>query len=429
MTAHPTPHRLTQQSAAGKGRGSLIIVGLILLAIAGWAGFRIFMMFNPPGGGASRFQMPPAAVRVAAVRIQPMVRTYDTTGTVTSDTTVTLSSQSNGQVKAVLVKEGDNVGAGQTLIQLDGEEEQASLRAANAIWQAERQNIAVQSQEIQQAKAQLDAVNSRLKQVQSEYDRFAALQKDNVISPLEFEAKKAVLESQQAEMRGAREKLNAAFARLNVQRAQVTTAEANEQLAASRLQKSSIKAPFSGVIGQKRVNVGAYVQRGEPLITLTSMQALNIRLSVPERYLPWLSQGHLAYVHDTTGKQLATRITFIDPLVDVSLRSVALKLALPTGQAPQPYRPGQFLDVNLVLQTHQEALTIPEEAVLSEAGQSFAFVVLKKSDKVTIIKQGITLGFRKPGWVEVTKGLHREDFVVVGGLQKVQDKAEVKIIP
>jgi membrane fusion protein (multidrug efflux system) len=414
------------RSSSGKGLGPVLIGGLILLAIAGWAGFRIFMTINPPGG---RFQMPPAAVRVAPVKLQPMTRTYDTTGTVTSDAAVTLSSRNDGQVSSVLVQEGQAVSAGQPLIRLDGEEERASVIAANAVSRAEAQNVTVQSEEIHRAQSALDAANARLKQAQSEYDRFARLQRDDVISPLEFEAKQSDLEAQQAEARGAAQQLAASAARLNVQRAQVATAQANAKLAATRLGKSTISAPFSGVIGQKLVNTGSYVRRGDPLLSLTGLEPLNIRLSVPERYLPWLTEGQQATVSDSRGRSQMTRVVFIDPVVDASLRTVALKLAIAREPEARRYRPGQFLDVNLILETHANALTIPEEAVLSEAGQNFAFVVFKKAGKSITQRLPITLGLRKPGWVEVTKGLHRQDRVVVGGLQKVQDGAEVNIIP
>jgi membrane fusion protein (multidrug efflux system) len=177
--------------------------------------------------------------------------------------------------------------------------------------------------------------------------------------------------------------------------------------------------------------VGAYVRQGDPLLSLTGLERLNIRLSVPERYLPWLSEGQKARVSDSRGEAQLTRVVFIDPVVDASLRTVALKLALPeeSSSSGKRYRPGQFLDVSLVLETRPQALTIPEEAVLSEAGQNFVFVVLQDSGKSTAKRIPVSLGLRIPGWVEVTRGLHKQDRVVVGGLQKVQDGAVVNVIP
>lgn len=441
---------------SGKGAGPLVLLGVVLLALGGWIAFRVIQTITPPAGG---FFMPPSAVRVATVKRQPVSDFYETSGSVISDASVTLASEAAGRVSQVLVEEGQTVAQGQVLIRLDGDVARAEYSAAAASARAEAKNIAIQQQQAAATQAALAAAKARESIAQSDLSRFEQLRQDDVISPLEFERKRATLQAQQAESLQAQETLAQAQARVNYQVAQSQAARAQAALAGTHVAKASIIAPFKGTVGQKLLNVGAYVLPGTPAIQLVGAEQLKITVQVPERYLGILNQVQAQIRKAQNGAQNATEsdtwqkasIAFINPIVDPQARTALVKLWVPAGSA---LKPGQFVDVRLALSQRQDALVIPEEAVLSEAGLNQVFVIqpLSQADRTSAQKSAqkpakaaaskpgmpqpnasvalkpVTLGIRMPGWVEVRQGVNPGDRVVVGGLQKIQDGAQVMIL-
>jgi membrane fusion protein (multidrug efflux system) len=207
-------------------------------------------------------------------------------------------------------------------------------------------------------------------------------------------------------------------------------AEANLDVAKARLSKTRITAPFSGVLGARRVSPGAYLRAGDPITDLAKLDELRIVFSAPERYLGRLKHGASVAVSTTAypGYSLTGRIDVVDPVIDPGTRSATVVAR--ASNAGRRFRPGMSADVAAVLDRRENALTIPSEAVFVEGDQAYVFVVNPDS---TFQRAPVTLGTRLADAVEVTKGLQGGQRVVRAGHQKLVQfehlPVKMKIIP
>jgi membrane fusion protein (multidrug efflux system) len=331
-----------------------------LLALAGTG-----CQSGPKGGG---FRPPPMPVEIAPVTQGDVTDRFESVGSVEAGEAILVVSEIDGVVTRLPFQEGQPVRAGALLAQLDD----AQLKA-----------------EVDRAEAQRD-------QARSSYDRV-----------------KSVV-SQGA---GAAQDLDDAAAALKV-------AEANLSLAQTRLRKTRITAPFSGVAGAKRVSPGAYLRAGTPITDLASIGVIKVTFSVPERYLGRLRRGAGVNLSAPAypGYTLVGTIDVLDPVLDPQTRSsrVIARVQNPGGR----FRPGMSVDVSAVLSSRPEAVTVPNEAVFSEGGENFVYVVKQDS---TVTRSSLTLGTRLADVVEVVKGLSPGQFVVRAGHQKLFEGA--KVIP
>jgi membrane fusion protein (multidrug efflux system) len=214
---------------------------------------------------------------------------------------------------------------------------------------------------------------------------------------------------------GAQQELDNSAAALKV-------AEANHRVAESRLSKTRITAPFSGILGSRRVSPGAFVRSGDTITDLAQVEQVKVTFSAPERYLGTLRQGSAVTVSAPAfpGYELTGTIDVVEPVLDPGTRSTRLiaRVANPEGR----FRPGMSANVGVVLASRADALTIPNEAVFAEGAQSFVFVV--KPDSI-VTRTAVELGTRQADVVEVLNGLEPGMRVVRTGHQKLYEGAKV----
>jgi membrane fusion protein, multidrug efflux system len=320
---------------------------------------------GPKGGG---FQMPPMSAEIAPVTQGVVADRFESVGNVEAGEAILVVSEIDAVVTKLPFQEGQPVRAGALLVQLDD----AQLRA-----------------EVMRTEALRD-------QAKSSFDRVKEVVGQGAGSPQD---------------------LDDAAAGLKV-------AEANLSLTETRLRKTRILAPFAGVTGAKRVSPGAYLRAGTPITDLASIGVIKVTFSVPERYLGLLHRGAPVSLSAPAypGYALVGVIDVIDPVLDPQTRSsrVIARVKNPGGK----FRPGMSVNVNAVLSQRPQAVTVPNEAVFSEGGQNFVYVVKKDS---TVTRSALVLGTRSADVVEVVKGLEPGMFVVRAGHQKLFEGA--KIIP
>jgi membrane fusion protein (multidrug efflux system) len=341
-------------------RGALAGAAFLLVAIAGTQGCKK----AGPGG----FAPPPMPAEVSTVTQGPVSDRFEAVGTIEAGEAVTVVSEIDAALESLPFQEGRAVGRGALIAQLDDDQ----LRA-----------------EVARAEALRD-------QNKSTYDRV-----------------RAVVEQKA----GAPQDLDDAGAALKV-------AEANLSLAKTRLAKARIVAPFAGVLGAKRVSPGAYLRAGDVITALAKIDEIKVTFSAAERYLGQLRRGATVAVSTTAypGYELTGRIDVIDPVLDATTRSskVIARVRNPGGK----FRPGMSANVSVVLSQRDKAITVPSEAVFSEGGKNFVFVV--KADS-TVTRSELTLGTRLSDVVEVVAGLQPGQQVVRAGHQKLFEGA--KVIP
>ena len=200
-------------------------------------------------------------------------------------------------------------------------------------------------------------------------------------------------------------------------------ATANSLLYATRLKKTVIRAPFSGTVGLRHVSVGDYVQPGQAIVNLEDLRTLHVDLKVAEVWLSRLHVGQRLMV-TTEAFPNATfdgQVTAIDPRVDATNRTVAIRAAIPNPEGT--LRPGLFVTVRLNLGENPHALLIPEEAGFLRQDKAIVFRLEEGTARLT----EVTLGLRERGMVQVRSGLKAGDQVVRTGTHKVHDGERVSI--
>jgi membrane fusion protein (multidrug efflux system) len=315
----------------------------------------------PPGGGG------PAAmpVEVTAAFGDSVVDAIVATGGIEAMQQIALRPDVDGRVVELLFREGQRVAAGTPLVKIDD---------AELVAQVER------------ARADRDLARQALERTRTLVaDRAAAT---------------ADLERAEATQR---------------------VAQASLDLLELRLGRTTVRAPFAGVIGQRSVSVGDYVTSQRELLMLQTVSPVRAVFNVPERYAADLRPGQAVTfrVAALPGRDFDARVDFVDPSVTLPGRTITVKAV--SSNASGVLQPGMFVEVRLATEVRPSATVIPEEAIAPAAGGAFAWVVV--DGKVT--RRALELGVRSPGFVEVRRGVDIGEQVVVGGLDRLFEGAAV----
>lgn len=313
------------------------------------------------GGGP-----PPASrVEVAAAFADTVVDAIIATGQIEPVQQINLSADVDGRVTQLLFQEGARVAAGAPLIKVDDAELTAQVARATADRDLARQSL----------------------------ERTKVLLADKAAAPADLERAEATARAAEA-----------ALALLQV-----------------RLERTTVRAPFAGVIGARMVSIGDYVTPQRALLTLQTVSPQRAVFQVPERYATELRRGQQVTfrVAALPGRTFTGRVDFVNPVVTLPGRSIMVKAL--AENADGALQAGMFIEARLATETRTGATIIPEEAIAPAAGASFVWVVI--DGKVT--RREVELGVRTPGFVEIRKGVDLGEQVVVGGGERLFEGAPV----
>ncbi|WP_161958648.1 efflux RND transporter periplasmic adaptor subunit [Ferruginivarius sediminum] len=248
---------------------------------------------------------------------------------------------------------------------------------------------------------------------------------DDSVYQAELADAEARLELARRNMQRARElfKKGAGTARnLDQAESEFQTATAAVELAKARLTKTTIEAPFAGIAGLRKVSMGDYVTAGQDMVNIEDIDPLKVDFSIPERYLGALKIEQTvrvtadAFPGDTfQGKVYAT-----DPQIDTGGRSIRVRALIPNDD--RMLRPGLFVRVRLQLERRENAILIPEQALVPRGEDRFVFKVVDGKAAQTKVE----IGQRRFGHAEILSGLERGDIVVTAGQLKIRDGAPVQ---
>lgn len=208
-------------------------------------------------------------------------------------------------------------------------------------------------------------------------------------------------------------------------RTELAEAEAAVERAQRVVDDHVIIAPFDGRVGRRLVSPGALVEPGDPITDLRSVDPMELVFSAPEVYLAAMRVG--ARVQATSpaypGRVFEGELKVTGSTVDAATRTVEVYAMV--SNADGALRPGMFLSVELVVGQKEDAVLIPESAVVREGARSDVFVIRDGRAHRTRVE----LGERTPGVVEVIDGVRAGDRVVTQGLQRVRDGVKVEATP
>ncbi len=346
-----------------------ITIGIIALAV----GAGLYLYSEKPGNAQTKNPDPKGgaqivAVEAATVKTGKIERRVEAVGNLASNESVMLRPEIAGRVTKILFEEGSKVAKDTPLVQLD-----------DVI-----------------AKAELAQMQTSLTLSKTNYERAQRL----------F--------AQDAESGSTRDE---ALAKRDTDQAAV-------DLTKARLDKTTIRAPFDGVAGLRRISLGDYVDIGQDLVNIESIDPLKVDFKLPEMYLAEVKPGQAIEitVDAFADKKFSGEVYAIDPLVDVNGRTIVLRAKLPN--ADMFLRPGLFARVQLTLGQTDNALLVPEEALVPEGSKQF---VLKVSGD-QVISTEVETGLRRSGQVEIVKGLKAGDQVVTAGQMKIRPNSKIKIV-
>jgi membrane fusion protein (multidrug efflux system) len=212
---------------------------------------------------------------------------------------------------------------------------------------------------------------------------------------------------------------------LDVAQGNMERALAKRQQDEVLLSKTTILAPFSGIVGLRQVSPGAYVRAGDDIVRLENVSAVKLDFRVPEAYLSKLKPSQEVTIKTDAfpNDSFKGRIFALEPGVDEKTRTVLARALVPNPQ--NKLRAGMFARVNVLLETRAHSILVPEQAIWPQGRDAFVYRVVDGKAMLTKIE----LGVRRPGEVEVVKGLSAEDMVVTDGQMKLKDGAPVTVMP
>ncbi len=411
-------------------RTRIIVVGLVIvLALGAILAMRAGNSSSAPEQPAA--QPAPTAVTVSAARRADLVTRVTATGTVSALREARIAARMPGRVTAVLVREGDRVGAGTALLRLDGSEffaVEAQARAGVMAARAQRDLLQAGAlpEERQQAANAVAQAKAALDQAQTEAERMRSLYAMGAIAKQQLDVVETQLRMARTTYDSARQQQNIVnegprVEQIRAAQAQAAGAEAGLAAARVRVRDLILTAPFAGTIVQRMVEPGESVSPAIPSFLLAQLDAVNVELAIPERHRAALHVGQTATVtvDSLPGRTFTGRIAEISPGASAVSRSFVVKVRVPNQQ--RMLQPGMFARGTIVTGTRPSVLQISERAVMTTAGGPVVFVV----QSGLAVRRAVTLGDRQEGLVEVKSGVQVGEMVVIEGQEGLTDNQAV----
>jgi membrane fusion protein (multidrug efflux system) len=354
----------------------MVVMLAATLTIVGGLGFVKFKQIQTAIAQGAAFQPPPESVTTIVASEERWPSTLTAIGTVEAVRGVTVSADLPGVVDRIAFESGQAVREGDVLAVLDTRQERAQLAAA-------------------EAQRDLARVN---------FERIEGLLNERVVSRAEFD--RAQADQRQAE------------ARVGEIRAAI--------------ERKTIAAPFAGILGLRRVNLGQYLSGGDALVTLQSLNPIYVNFGVPQQALPHLRAGRSVRVHveDLANAEFTGTITAIDSVVDESTRNVQVQATLPNPAAT--LHPGMFVQTNVAIGASDAVVSLPASAVQHAPYGDSVFVVTDMKDQKGRTYRGVRQQFVKLGpargdQIGVVSGIKPGEEVVTSGVFKLRNGAAVLV--
>lgn len=352
---------------------SLVFLFAILLC-AGLVGFNIFRDKMITQFFAT-MQQPAQTVTAAKVEAKTWTPSIGAIGTARAANGVELAFETAGIVKEIKFKANQTIREGDVLVQLDDTVERADI------------------QDVQAA----------VKTAESSFERAKTLSSRGYGTEANLDQASALL----------------AAARSRLARLQAT------------IEQKALKAPFSGVIGIPRIDVGQYLQPGSVIASFQDLEAMKVDFTVPEQMAGNVNLGQEVHIGVNEGElPFKGHVTGKDPRVDPKTRLVSVQALIEDNKA-KAVLPGQFLHVEVVLPEEPNVITVPQTAVITSLYGDYVYTIEQEEragNQVQVARQVfVKTGRRRGGILEVLSGITPGQQVVASGQNKLQAGATVKI--
>lgn len=340
-----------------------IIIGIVLLLIIG-----ISLSFCSHAKNQDQGGMPPAAVETVTLHMQPWQSEISAVGSLSPNQGVVIKTEVDGRITGIYFRSGDDVKAGAPLVQMNPLVLQAQLNSAKA-------------------KLLLSKAN---------FERAQQLFTKRVFAQADLDNARSAYQTDQA----------------NVDNAQ------------AMLDQTLIRAPFTGRLGLRQVDLGDFVKSGDSITTLNAINPLRVDFRVPEVYLGRIANGQTVIIHSSAfpKEKFEGKVYAIDSQIDSSTRSLGIRASIPNMN--YQLLPGGSVEVFVKTGAPQQWIGAPDTAILFDAQGPYVFRVVNNA----AVKTAITLGPRKNGIAAILTGLKAGDVIVANGAFKLNDGAPIMAV-
>jgi RND family efflux transporter MFP subunit len=346
------------------------------------------IMVGLPSVGGARAQNGPARVEVDAVRTEPLTQTMPVLGRIVTRQQGPVAARVEGLVDRVAVEVGDRVDEGDPLVWLDAE----PLTFERDLAEAEY-NAMLAEQETEQA--QLDLL-------EGERARLLKLVGSAAFS-------RAQLIDKENEIEVARSRIVAASARIQQHRVKL-------QRSARDLEDAVIRAPFAGVVSQRQVSAGGYIEAGDPVITLIDDHRLEIEADVPSDRVAGLAPGTVVAIVLDDGSAHDARVRAVVPEENPLTRTRAVRLTPDFGDTAKPLAIAQSVTLELPIGEARRVVTVDKDGIIQQPDGAVVYLVGDEAAELRPVQLGEAVG----GRFEVLGGLKPGDLVVVRGNERLR---------
>jgi membrane fusion protein (multidrug efflux system) len=315
---------------------------------------------------------PPATIAADQVRAESWEKYLASVGTLRAVQGIQVTSEVAGQIAAIEFRSGQHVNTGDVLLELDASVDKAELQGLIAA-----RNLA----ELQFKRAE------------------KLLQQGTAVSRSDYDE--------------ARGRLDEAEALVIAQRA--------------RIAKKTIRAPFSGLLGIRAVDLGQFLEAGDPIVPLQQLDPIHVDYALPERYFRdiALNQRVIITVQSFPDQRFNGLITAINPGIDPGTRNIRIQATFDNPNAR--LRPGMFAEVRVLLPGRDEVLTVPQTAVTYTPYGDSVFIIEEQNGALTVQRRQVATGEVRGGRVALLSGVKADERVVSAGHLKLRSGMRVVI--
>jgi membrane fusion protein (multidrug efflux system) len=351
----------------------VIVVGAMMLIILALGSLK-FLQIRAAMAEYAGFQPPPEAVTTVVASEESWPSTLGAIGSVVAVQGVTVAADLPGIVEKILFESGSAVRRGDLLVQLDASQERAQLAAAESAAKLARINL----------------------------ERMSGLREKGVSSQAELDRMQA-----EAEQAGAR-----------VGEIRAT------------IDRKRIRAPFDGVLGIRQVNLGQYLNGGDPIVSLQALDPIFVDFAVPQQEAARLSLGHEVHVLADGVEPAPGKIAAVDSIVDEATRNVRVRASF--ANTDRKLRPGMFVEAKVDLGAATRAITLPTSAINYAPYGDSVYVVEEMAGPdgksySGVRQQVVKLGPSRGDQVAVLHGLNAGEQIVTSGVFKLRPGAAVYV--
>ena len=375
--AKPDPAR--KPSARKRMFWMLLITVLVFGGVfAVWGAMRVMM-----NSFFDDMPQPAVAVSTFEARAERWEGSLDAVGTLVAVNGTDVTAEAGGVVQKIAFEAGQPVKAGALLVELNSAAELATL----------------------------EALDASAKQARTQAERWRTLGQDRLVSQADVEERAT----------------------------QAATARAQAEAQRALVAQKRVRAPFDGILGIRRVNLGQFVAPGDPIVSLQSLDPIFVNFSLPEQQIPQVREGQAvrARVDALPDREFEGTITAIEPGVDTGTRNFTVQATLPNPDGA--LRPGSFARIGFDVGEATDAVVVPQTAISFNPYGNVVYVVVEAEGEaraqdgegdgpqLMVRQRFVTTGTTRGDMIAVTQGLEPGETVVSSGLLRLRNNAAVTI--